>query len=412
MHQYHQFIYKFGVLGAAILLLSGCMLGPGSLKNSRTFYNRAVQETAQEEFLLNLVRMRYDQSVEFMQVPSITGQYNYQLGLASTAYKPDLTLQSKPTIVYTPEQGQEFNQRLLSPIQNETISLLASKGCRIDRVLMLVVQNINDVENATSAGGPTPSTRPVFEEFLYFTKRMRALQNADHSFEITNKLKVTDASQAGDPIPLNQIDGEDQLLAAEKGYRFHVSDDKTSATLWKNETKTNGKVLRFASSAQDNFDVEAICNILELDPSLKEFWINSDLDGQLLLPNGRRNANAAPNNRDELIVSTRSLKEIMYFLSQAIDVPRAHVNKGFVRETIDPATGCPFDWQEIFDELFQVHSGELPPLHAAVSIRYRGHWFFIADSDIDSKRTFNLLLELFNLKIRAGGGAQIPLLTI
>ena len=118
------------------------------------------------------------------------------------------------------------------------------------------------------------------------------------------------------------------------------------------------------------------------------------------------------NQRDELVISMRSLKEVMYFLSQPIEVPRAHIEKGFVRETIDPATGCPFDWQEIFHELFEVHSGSLPPLHAAVSIQYRGHWFYIEDADIDSKRTFNLLIELFNLKIRAGGGAQIPLLTI
>ncbi len=408
-------------LTALTLCLSGCVLGPGSLKNSRTYYNRAIQQTAQEEFLLNLVRMRYDQSVEFMRVPSITGQYTYDAGLGSTfahgsSANPtslDLGMQSKPTIVYTPEQGQEFNKRLLSPIQSETISLLASKGWRIDRVLMLVVQNINDVENATSAGGPTPTYRPVFEEFLYFTQRMRALQVDDHSFEVTRKLKVTGkAVQVGDPIQVEKIRGEDQLLAAEKGFRFRISEDGETATLWKNEKESQEKIIRFASSAEQNIDVQEICNILELDPSLKEFWLKPDVDGQLLVPNNRRGGNEKPNQRDDMIVSTRSLKEIMYFLSQPIEVPRAHINKGFVRETIDPATGCPFDWQEIFHDLFQVHTGKLPPLHAAVSIKYRGHWFYIADSDIDSKRTFNLLLELFNLKIRAGGGTQIPLLTI
>ncbi|PHS15758.1 MAG: hypothetical protein COA78_04765 [Blastopirellula sp.] len=365
--------------------------------------------------------MRYDQSVEFMRVPSITGQYTYDIGLggsfgngpAPNSKFFDMGMQSKPTIVYTPEQGQEFNQRLLSPIQNETLELLSSKGWRIDRLLMLVVHNINDVENATSAGGPTPTYKPVFEEFLYFTKRMRALQVADHSLEVTHKTMIDAPIQVSDPIPLKLINGEAQLLAAEKGYRFRVSEDGTMATLWKNEQKSQEKVLRFANYAANDFDVNEICTILELDPSLKEFWLKSDIEGQLLVPNNRRDpSNEELNQRDELIISMRSLKEVMYFLSQPIEVPRSHIEKGFVRETIDPATGCPFDWQEIFHELFQVHSGKLPPLHAAVSIQYRGHWFYIDDADIDSKRTFNLLLELFNLKIRAGGGAQIPLLTI
>lgn len=126
----------FSVLVSLTLFLSGCVLGPSSLKNSRTFYNRAIQQTDQEEFLLNLVRMRYDQSVEFMQVPSITGQYTYDIGLGGNfgngpvpnSKSFDMGMQSKPTIVYTPEQGQEFNQRLMTPIQNETLELLSSKG--------------------------------------------------------------------------------------------------------------------------------------------------------------------------------------------------------------------------------------------------------------------------------------------
>ena len=49
---------------------------------------------------------------------------------------------------------------------------------------------------------------------------------------------------------------------------------------------------------------------------------------------------------------------------------------------------------------------------AAVAVKYDGDWFYIEETDLDSKSTFNLLLELFKLQIRAGGNAQIPLLTI
>ncbi|MBT5018934.1 MAG: hypothetical protein HON04_09310 [Planctomicrobium sp.] len=421
MRRSFTFHFVICVLFALSLPLSGCLLGPGSLRHSRTNYNRAVQKTAREELLLNLVRMRYDQSVEFMRIPSITGQYSYDLDLAGTWSdgNPNIPsflgmgMQSKPTIVYAPEQEQEFNRRLLSPIRSETIELLASKGWRIDRVLMLTVHNINDVENAISAGGPTPKYQPIYEEFKYFTEMMRALQVDDHSFEFAYKKVVTDeAVQVGDPIPIEQIDGESQILAVEKGYRFHVSADNKSATLWKNEIKSPDKILRFAKYADESFEVQEICSTLELDPELKEFQVSRDSDGQLARPHSRRSPNVDVALRNELIVSTRSLKEIMHFLSQPVEVPDSHIKKGIVRQTIQPATNCPFDWQEIFHDLFRVQTSKIRPRGSAVSIKHNEHWFYIDESDIESKRTFNLLLELFNLEIRAGGGAQIPLLTI
>ncbi|MCP4782031.1 MAG: hypothetical protein GY878_00605 [Fuerstiella sp.] len=90
----------------------GCMLGPKSLQHSRLNYNRAVQTTSREELLLNLVRMRYHESEEFLGVSSITGQYTYKADLAGKGLwharsegSGVLGAQSKPTIVYSPEQA-------------------------------------------------------------------------------------------------------------------------------------------------------------------------------------------------------------------------------------------------------------------------------------------------------------------
>ena len=155
------------IIVAACLVSTGCILGPASLQHSRLNYNRAVQRTSREELLLNLVRMRYHESEEFLGVSSITGQYTYDADLFGSARWRSGTpterfgsvgvgAQSRPTIVYSPEQGKEFNQRKLSPVSVETLDLLASKGWAVDRVLRLTIRNINDVDNATSAGGPTP----------------------------------------------------------------------------------------------------------------------------------------------------------------------------------------------------------------------------------------------------------------
>ena len=110
-------------------------------------------------------------------------------------------------------------------------------------------------------------------------------------------------------------------------------------------------------------------------------------------------------------MSTRSLKEMMFYLSHAVNVPEEHWIGGYVRSTAD-AQGNPFDWNEMTEGLFQVHCCDSKPDDAAVAVKYRDYWYYVSDCDLDSKSTFNLILELINLEIRAGGGAQIPLLTI
>lgn len=412
------------VVGSLMLCLNGCVLGPGSLRHSRTNYNRVVQKTAREELLLNLVRMRYNQSVEFLRIPSITGQYTYDAGLGAggefhdpgqSILKPfvNIGMQSKPTIVYAPEQEQEFNRRLLSPISGKTLDLLASKGWRFDRVLRLSIRNINDIDNATTAGGPTPKCKPDYEEFRYVADMFARLQDQSRSFEIAYEDRVTiQPKQLSDPIPIGQIAGEDVILAADKGYRFRVAPAEDAATLWTDPKESQIEVLRFSNETRYTAEFQEICRVLELNPDLLEYRIRTDTEGQLERPHSWRTGGQGPQDREELIVSTRSLKEVMYFLAQVVETPQSHINKGYARQTIDPATGCPFDWKDILGDLFQVHYGKLPPRNAAVSVQHRGHWFYIDETDFDSKATFNLLLELFNLEIRAGGGAQIPLLTI
>ena len=73
-------------------------------------------------------------------------------------------------------------------------------------------------------------------------------------------------------------------------------------------------------------------------------------------------------------------------------------------------TGC---WSPAFGLIwFQCGLGVLFADGEGDRVKYRGHWFYVDDRDISSKSTFNLMLELFNLEIRAGGAQQIPLLAI
>jgi hypothetical protein len=52
----------------------------------------------------------------------------------------------------------------------------------------------------------------------------------------------------------------------------------------------------------------------------------------------------------------------------------------------------------VMGDLMRVKSEPKRPKGAAVSVFYRKSWFYIDDSDLDSKTTFSLLSQIFALQ--------------
>jgi hypothetical protein len=71
----------------------------------------------------------------------------------------------------------------------------------------------------------------------------------------------------------------------------------------------------------------------------------------------------------------------------------------------------PFDWSLVVVDLVSVRSQTKKPDNAQVAIKYRGPWFYISDSDLNTKYSFLLLDQLAALlggKVEKAG----PLLTL
>ena len=62
--------------------------------------------------------------------------------------------------------------------------------------------------------------------------------------------------------------------------------------------------------------------------------------------------------------------------------------------------------------LLRVHSGTERPADAFVTIRYREHWFWIEDRDLNSKGISSFLMFLFTLSETGGGGQVLPVITV
>ena len=107
---------------------------------------------------------------------------------------------------------------------------------------------------------------------------------------------------------------------------------------------------------------------------------------------------------------TRSLLSCMYYLSLGIQVPERDIEAGIVGHT-HYTDGRHFDWTEVIGDLLTVHSSMDYPQNAYLAVSYRGYWFYIDDADVNSKRTFVLLQQIFNLQAKQSE-KEPPLLSI
>lgn len=340
--------------------LSGCAnLGPQAIKASRVDYNIALRSTSDQQLLLNLVRLKYRDNPMFLEATAVTTSFLFSPELsASATFGPQVdtrygiggsyTYEEKPTVSYAPLQGKDFVQRIISPISVETLLLLASSGWSAERLLRTCVNYMNGLPNAPRASGPTPSVGPKYEEFVRAAKLFRELQ-------------------------LREV------------IRGGVRDD--------NGERAN--YIYIDSIGRGTPEFRALARLLRLDPNRSAFLF-------------KRDRGAA--RSDTIHVETRSLLGVMYYLSQSVEAPEIDRRLGRVSLTLDEQ-GRRFDWQKVTDGIMSIRSSGAEPDNAAVKIRYRDSWFYIDDSDLDSKSTFGLLSQLFALQ--SGGAESVaPVLTI
>ncbi len=350
-----------------IVLFSGCgAMGPASVKNERGRYNQAVSHTGSEQMLMNLVKLKYRDSPTFLQVSSIstsrqwgtTAGVNVPIGdsIYSAGNLVPLsagtTYTENPTVTYVPLMGEAFVRQMLTPIPIETLILLFQAGWPVDTVFRLVVQEINDLENASPASGPTPEREPVFKQFLEAAFIFRDLQ----------KRRVVEWG------------------IAEK--------DGNRGTMY----------IRTDNSPEEKRSVLRLKELLGIDHrggNPEVYHLNYGI---------------CFTDPKTLNVVTRSMTDILFYVSQAVHVPAVHREMNLVTITKKP-DGSPFDWKQLHREQIVIHSSREKPEDAYVAVWYRDYWFYLKDNDLDSKSTF-LLLEILG-DLQAGTiPSAAPVLTL
>ena len=345
--------------------LSGCQstFGPSALHNTHPAYNQAIVTTQNEQMLLNLVRLKYRDKSFFLKVGSVTASMTFggsagidtelDLGPGGNLIKPNLGISyaDKPTISYTPLQGEDFLKSVLSAIPLEAILVMTQSGWSVERIFGLCVERVNDLYNAPRASGPTPEDEPEFRKF----KRM---------LELFRLLQTHGDMEIGPDLDLNTKITDVVMI-------FELS-------------KVNEDVIKEISKLLENSSGEVPYSQTETTNRITKVIINTDF------------INEKPG---EFNVRTRSISSIMYYLSQNVTIPEEHIEAGLVTVTKTLDGKGIFDWGDTpAGEVFQVNVSEDYPEHAFIAVPYRNYWFYITDNDLESKSTFMLLTQLFDLQ--------------
>jgi len=102
-------------------------------------------------------------------------------------------------------------------------------------------------------------------------------------------------------------------------------------------------------------------------------------------------------------LETRSLLQVLYFVSHGVEVPAEHFARGLARPTLE-ADGSVFDYDRVLGGLFKVKAVKCKhrPEDAAVAVCYLDHWYYVDATDHDSRATF----ALAGASVEAGGGGE------
>jgi hypothetical protein len=191
-----------------------------------------------------------------------------------------------------------------------------------------------------------------------------------------------------DPIPENQVSGADLIEAARSGYRFERQRGEFILT-----GKRDQPVMFLRAGARER---ETVLRSLKLKPTKEAYELKA---GPGISPEGE--------DLEEITLRIGSILDALVYLTGAVFVPESHIEQNL----------APRDWPapgtkpEGVRSVFRVRSSKEKP-SASLAIRYRNHWFYVEETDHESKGTFLLLGELFRLGLTETKSRQAPVLTL
>ncbi len=382
----------------ALFILSGCV-SPMALNRAVIAYDEAITDAGSQQLLINIVRAHHRRPIHFTGVSNIAATFNFHVnagatpalgGLAGGILMPIFggSVSENPTISIVPIEGEEFTRRLLTPFQQNKLTLLLRQRFDIDLLLRLMAQEVRlQHSEQQSTYRNTPSDRPGYEIFRRVVLHLSAIQDQNQLYAEPLPLVRTWT------IPASSIEGEG-FQALQKDFVVSYNQHDNTYTLRK---QVPGPILI------TNYDPHTLSSEERAQlNNLEEDWNTNDVafDIRPGHPGGEWPIKGA--------FRLRSFHSILGFLGSALDAePEFHVEK-------DPRTP-PIRENENPDITMELIVSDSPLPKADLSIRSHGRYYAVNTTGPLARwnrDAFQLLSLLFQMTVTDMPRTGVPGITI
>jgi hypothetical protein len=342
-------------ISAGMLALAGCTSrGPEVIPTDRFNYNASIANSMQEQLLLNIVRMRYGEAPFFLDVASVVQQY-------SRTARADVTGLAIFNGASDGQAGVGFSGTM---VETPTITYRPIVGAEL--VNQLVQPIPPSVVIILMAHG-----WDAREIMLITVERLNDLRNP-----LSSGASMMDVKAREDFFTvLSQI----AYLQLRAGLRVRAVP----------KDQGGGYTLRTQPGANETPEITAMRarfrEILDIDQ-------NATFTDIVSSPRSARN---------QIAIETRSVMSILAEISRDIRAPERDIESGRAY----PGRG------EDSLTLAKIMCADERPSDAYIAVEYRGTWFYVPDTDLQTKRVFALLQMLLAVQT-APERSLAPLITV
>ena len=371
---------------ALAVLASGCATSV-PLQRGVLAYDAATADTLSKELLLNIARARQNLPIHFTAVSNIAATYrvSFSGGItpALTGDKGFLAVpffgassEENPTLSIAPLQGEEFTQRLLTPVSEQKILMLLDQGYDVDGLLRLIAGEIRlspDGSKVAQIFPNRPSNRSGYETFRRVVAHLSWIQD-QHALRVEPLVLRYDWSiptSALSPEAFQSLQGNFSLTYDEKTQGYAVSRRLVGRLIIANYDPTElrpDEVARLNEEAESGPQNAILVDIRPGHPG-GEFPVHAQL-------------------------RLRSFHEVLSFLGRGMEEEPEY--------DVAPDPRTPIITENPARTLDVAEVDRLPP-NTGISIALNGHYYALrAETGYQwNRKVFSLLYQLFQMTVSA-----------
>lgn len=377
-----------------LMLCTSCAtIGPKKVVSSHTAYNDAVQLTITREVLGNIVRSRYSDPMQFLAVSAINAQFSVGVGgsagvggLGDTgavgSVGGSISYSDSPTITFTPQSDAGFYKSLYAPFEvSETIGFgLSYRFAKMNpgwnnMTLLFSFASINGANDQV-----------IGEKSSLYTQRIAAIAGLLEGGATFQQVPDWDFDSMA--IARDKITAEDYVAAFRYNLYFIDEEDGKNVRLARYR-------LVLALEVPDPGDPGVTA-------ALQQIGVTPGKGVYIFRPP----SHATPGDLDPaaIWVTPRSMADAINLASQFVEIPQDHA------VLVQPIKSISADGLVLPPVVIRSSKDEPPHPYR---IQHRGYWFYVDDTDLESKIFLEVLVAAYSSRVGSRGaqdeGPQVVL---